>query len=126
MDNIGSCFAYQDKPTKMDDINLLPATEEGKTPFVFKRKGKCVLYLRDLSPIEFICQEIQSENSMSYFRGVATPDPWNTSSMARSGKRTRVNVDSILGQCPQSCTIHKYFTFLGEDESNNSNGSQCQ
>ena len=53
---------------------------DGETPFILKRKVIDVLFLKDLSLTVLLCQEIHFEFSVSCLRGVATPDPWNTSS----------------------------------------------
>ena len=69
--------------------------KDGQTPFILMRKDIGALFWRDWSSTVFICQEIHSEFSMSCLRGVATPDPWNTSiwnycmtEFQGSGKRT--------------------------------------
>ena len=61
------------------DLWILP---DGETPFILKRKVIGALFLRDRSPTVLLCQEIHLEFSMSCLRGVATPDPWNTSNIA--------------------------------------------
>ena len=83
---------------------------DGQTPFILKRKVIGVLFLRDWSPTDLLCREIPLEFSVSCLRGVATLDPWNTSSsnyhkveFQGSGKRTSHSRDCQT--CKQAAAV---------------------